>query len=102
MNSILRNHSEKRDFIRMKVDAPIELRLCDSNEILQGICRDLSGTGMAVEIDQNLVPGTQLLACLSSSNSKFPPFEASVQVVRSSALSNGRYLLGMEIQHLGE
>ena len=100
MNSIMRNHSEKRDFIRMKVDTQIELRLTDSEKVLHGICRDLSGTGMAVEVNEEFAEGTQLLACLSSNNSKFPPFEAKVQVIRSSPLANGRFLLGMEIQHV--
>lgn len=102
MNSTMRNHSEKRDFIRMKVDTQIELRVSGSEKVLQGICRDLSGTGMAVEVDEDFAVGTRLLACLSSSNNKFPPFEANVQVIRSSTLANGRYLVGMEIQHVAD
>lgn len=97
MNMTMRNYNEKRDFIRMKVDTQVELRVCDSERVLQGICRDLSGTGMAVEINEDVAVGTNLLACLASSNSKFPPFEANVQVVRSTALPDGHYLLGMQI-----
>ena len=46
------NHDDKRSFLRMMVNADLELRLDDSeaNTCIDAICRDLSSTGMCAEV----------------------------------------------------
>ena len=97
MNLMMRDYSEKRDYIRMKVDAQIELRTFHPERVLRGICKDLSGTGMAIEVEDAFQPGTELSTCLPSNNESFPPFETIVRVIRCTATANGRFLLGVEI-----
>ncbi|WP_369015280.1 PilZ domain-containing protein, partial [Leclercia adecarboxylata] len=41
-----RNYSEKRDFIRMSIETPITLS--QGAQTVQGVCQDLSSTGMQV------------------------------------------------------
>jgi hypothetical protein len=95
--SIIRDYSEKRDFIRMKVDTEILLYIEEPTECIKGICRDLSGTGMLIEIDKYLEEETILNTSLPSSNDTFPSFETAVKVVRCTTIDNGNYMLGVEI-----
>lgn len=53
-------YSEKRDFIRMKISAPLTATLSADQEVLEGQCLDLSGGGMRVKIDRNIPLGTVL------------------------------------------
>ena len=53
LQDIIRDFSEKRDFIRMKVDTEISLRHTDSNQSVKAICRDLQWHRMLIEISQN-------------------------------------------------
>ncbi|GAA3951558.1 PilZ domain-containing protein [Allohahella marinimesophila] len=96
----MRDYSEKRNFIRMKVDAPIELRrTADENEDaerIQGICRNLSGTGMEILVDEEIAPGTELYSTMPSNNPSFPSFETRISVLRAHPHED-KYILGVEI-----
>ena len=95
MASIMRDFSEKRDFYRMQVNS--EVRITDSNgNQFQGICKDLSGTGMQIQSERAFEEGAELHALLPSSNDKFPPFESQVTVLRCTPSDDG-YLLGTSI-----
>ena len=48
-------YSEKRDFIRMKIDAPLSAKLAAGEEIIEGLCLDLSGGGLQVETKKALM-----------------------------------------------
>ena len=52
-NMTFRNYDEKRDFIRMKMDTEVTLAL-DETQNVTGFCRDLSGTGMLIEVGQEV------------------------------------------------
>ncbi|PID41586.1 MAG: pilus assembly protein PilZ [Proteobacteria bacterium] len=92
----MRDFSEKRDFIRMKVDTEISLK-DNSGKTIQAICRDLSGAGMLIVADEKVQEGTELLTSIPSNNQAFPPFDATVKVVRCTRQDNGKYELGTEI-----
>lgn len=93
----MRNYAEKRDFIRMKVDTEITLTDDKSGRQYQGICRDLSGTGMSIEVDQYFAPECELNTSLPSNNEAFPSFDTTVRVIRCSDIGNEKYELGVEI-----
>lgn len=95
IQNIIRDYSEKRDFIRMKVDTKITLRNGSKN--ITGICRDLSGTGMLIEVEEAVTEGSELQTSLPSNNEAFPSLEAVVKIVRCKEEENGKYLLGTEI-----
>lgn len=93
----MRDYSEKRDFIRMKIDADIILEPAGSANKIPGKCKDLSGTGMLVEVGESVPVGAELQTSLPSNNPAFPSFDTVVKVLRCEELPTGRYLLGMEI-----
>lgn len=94
-----RAYSEKRNFIRMRIDSPVDIEL-DADQSLTGICCDLSGGGMSVEVDRALPVGTQLTLSLSSSHGHNPMLRAKARVARVSAGPNERCTLGLEIDEL--
>lgn len=94
-------YSEKRDFIRMTISAPLNAKLSPANviksEVVEGECRNLSGGGMLVVIKQNLSVDTELNAEVSSEHGHNPTLKARARVARSIQLDDGRYEVGLEI-----
>ncbi len=97
MSSAMRDYSEKRDFIRMQVDTEIDLLVEGSDARLKGRCVDLSATGMAVQINEELGEGTCVHASLASHNPEFPPFETLARVLRCEQQEQG-WIVGLEIE----
>ncbi|MDG9667473.1 MULTISPECIES: PilZ domain-containing protein [unclassified Hahella] len=93
----MRDYSEKRDFIRMKVDSEIVLTIADTGRSLTGVCKDLSGAGMSIEIGEPFAEGAEFQTSLPSSNEAFPSFETIVRVIRCTPVSEDRYVIGVEI-----
>jgi hypothetical protein len=92
-----KTYSEKRDYIRMKISAPLNAKLSVETHIIEGLCRDLSGGGMQVETDVSVAVGTELDVEISSSHGHNPTLKAKAKVVRSVAGEGNNYLLGLEI-----
>lgn len=95
-NMTYRTYDEKRDFIRMKVDTEITLSF-DNNKHVKGICRDLSGTGMLIEVTEEVSEGSSCKTTFPSSNDAFPALDASIKIIRCTALGEDKYQLGTEI-----
>ena len=74
---------EKRDFIRMAADHVLQYQLQDSNERHQGICLNLSATGILFRTDQSLSAGTRLNVNITPQYAVVSPFDATVEVIRS-------------------
>lgn len=92
-----KTYSEKRDFIRMKISAPLTATLSADRVVIEGKCLDLSGGGMRVEAKENIAVGTDLEVEVSSGHGHSPTLKAKTRVVRSNAGENGLYELGLEI-----
>ncbi len=92
-------HEDKRDFFRMLVNCEAQITLLDSEagRDIDAVCRDLSGTGMALEIDEPLEIATQLKVKLESSNNGVPTLDAVAKVVRCHEVEDKEYLVGLEI-----
>lgn len=82
MNSASRNYQEKRDYIRMKVDAPVKIQLEADGTKYDGICRDLSGGGMMVELSTILPTGTLAEVTIASGHGHNPMLRAKAEVTR--------------------
>jgi hypothetical protein len=96
MSSADKGFSEKRDFIRMKISAPLSARLSHDDGVIEGLCRDLSGGGMQVETQTRVDLGTELVVEISSDHGHNPTLHARVKVARCVNEQDG-YLLGLEI-----
>ena len=90
-------YSEKRDFIRMKISAPLTAMLSADQRVFEGNCLDLSGGGMRVETNENIATGTELDVEVSSDHGHNPTLKARTRVVRSTSNDKGTYELGLEI-----
>lgn len=97
MDRIDKKRSEKRNFIRMKVDTPAEVTLEQKGGALQGICRDLSGGGMLIEVKEKLEIGLELNITLASHHANSPMLKARTQVARIKTNPSGTFTLGLEI-----
>lgn len=95
-----RSYEEKRDFIRMQVGTEIILTLNDSNKLVSGCCKDLSGTGMLIEISEMLAEGDICKTTLPSNNEAFPSLNTIVKVLRCTPVGENKYLLGVEIVNI--
>jgi hypothetical protein len=96
MDSSERNYSEKRDFIRMKINAALGAKLSAADKIIEGYCRDLSGNGMLVETREHIETGAILDVEVSSDHGHSPTLKAKTRVVRMTKNTNGNYELGLE------
>ncbi|PCK08374.1 MAG: pilus assembly protein PilZ [Alteromonadaceae bacterium] len=100
MYSMKREYNEKRNYIRMKVDAPVNVKVHTDGNVLQGVCRDLSGGGLQVELDKALPSGTKVEVVIASAHGHNPMLKAIATVTRViSQPTSGESpcLIGMEI-----
>ena len=92
-----KTYSEKRDFIRMKISAPLNATLSMETKVIEGLCRDLSGGGMQVETNVSVAVGTTLEVEVNSTHGHNPTLRAKAKVVRATPGEGDSVLLGLEI-----
>ncbi len=100
MSLLDRDYTEKRDFIRMKINSAITVRQQDAK--YEGICRDLSGAGLLVEIDRAFSVGDELDVYIAPGDEGHAAFGAKVEVTRTDATDNGLYIIGLAIKQITE
>ncbi len=88
-------YSEKRDYIRMRLEAPVTL-LHGGREI-PALCLDLSSTGMQLEVECQLNMGDKVVVHIASDHNQLKGLNAEAEVVRVTDLGNGRQALGLAI-----
>ena len=89
------NHSEKRDFIRMRIDA--EVSLLHAGEVISAVCLDLSSSGMQVQAPQRFQVGDRLEVRLESDHSALKGLHASTEVVWIADQPGGAQRFGLRI-----
>ncbi|MFT7387610.1 MAG: hypothetical protein ACI8VC_000851 [Candidatus Endobugula sp.] len=94
---IKRDYSEKRNFIRMTVNTPAEVKVEQQGIVTQGVCNDLSGSGMLLTVNAAIPVDSELLVTLMPKSSNEPIFQARCSVARLLALAEDKCLLGLEI-----
>lgn len=95
MSTVDRAYSEKRDFIRMHLEAPVTLRH-DGVEF-PALCRDLSSTGMLLEAPTQLALGAGVEVHIPSEHESLQALEVQAEVVRVIELDDGRQSLGLAV-----
>ena len=63
-----RDYSEKRDYIRMRVDA--DVTLLHEGQVISAVCIDLSSSGMQVQAPRAFKVGDQLSVKIDSEDRK--------------------------------
>lgn len=90
-----RDYSEKRDYIRMRMEAPVTLR--HGGRDIPALCLDLSSTGMQLEAESNVSLGDKVMVHIASDHNQLKGLEAEAEAVRVSDLGQGRQSLGLAI-----
>ena len=97
MSHTERAYTEKRTFIRMKVDTPVLLTNTETSDTYNAICKDLSGAGMLVEVKEQIPLGSKLLVEIKSGKT---PFSALAEVARIKTSSSGNYIHGLKLHEI--
>jgi hypothetical protein len=94
---IKRDYSEKRDFIRMTINTPAEVHVEQEGIVAQGVCNDLSGSGMLLTVNHVLPVNSELMVTLLPEDKNEPMFQARCIIARSLKAAEDKCLLGLEI-----
>lgn len=95
MSQTDRDYSEKRDFIRMRVDADVSL--IHQGDEVQAVCIDLSSSGMQVEAPRLFHVGDLLNVRIDSDHAALRGLEADTKVVWVKEQDGGSQKLGLTI-----
>ncbi|UAW97124.1 PilZ domain-containing protein [Halopseudomonas nanhaiensis] len=94
-------YDEKRDFMRMQVEATARLKLPELGEVLTVQCHDLSSQGMQATAHQAVAVGTAVEVAIPSPNPHLPGLQARGSVLRCAQDESGRFTLGIRFDSLG-
>ena len=96
------NFDDKRDFYRMMLNTEVTVTVIDdeTNSQLIATCRDLSATGMAIEISHPLDFDTHVRVKVASANNNVPSLDIYGKVVRVEEESKECYLIGITIEEI--
>ncbi|QCI11544.1 PilZ domain-containing protein [Pseudomonas putida] len=89
------NHSEKRDFIRMRIDTQISL--LHAGQVIAAVCLDLSSGGMQVHAPQRFQVGDHLEARIDSDHPALKGLHTSTEVVWIADQPGGQQKFGLRI-----
>ncbi|CAD5110288.1 PilZ domain-containing protein [Zestomonas carbonaria] len=90
-----RDYSEKRDFIRMRLEVPVTL--LHAGREIPAVCLDLSSSGMQLEASCALNIGDHVRVVIPSPHDELKGLDVEAKVVRLAALEDGRQSLGLVI-----
>ena len=90
-----RNYEEKRDYIRMRVDADISL--LHAGQVIPAVCIDLSSSGMQVQAPRTFSVGDKLSVRIDSDHTALRGLEAETEVVWVTDEPEGGQKLGLTI-----
>ncbi|GEA11288.1 PilZ domain-containing protein [Alteromonas sp. KUL49] len=96
-------YDDKRNFFRMMVNSPCQLQVTDdeSSRTMQAVCKDISATGMSLEVDEPSIEiGTQISVAIESTSSQIPSLSAITTVVRCVPSTDSSCVIGVEISEM--
>jgi len=73
---------EKRNYFRMRVNGPVQIKRLDSTESFQAEGLDLSASGLSLIADEMVTEGEKLDISIKSHNPELADFVAQAEVVR--------------------
>ena len=96
------NFDDKRDFYRMMLNSEVIVTIIDdeANCQITATCRDLSATGMAIEMEHPIAMSTLVKVKLDSASSQVQSLDMRGKVVRIDEECEGCYLVGIAIEEL--
>ena len=98
MSSGNKDYEEKRNFIRMFVDAKVTITDPDSGQTFEGDSKNLSGDGALLITDKEFPLEKVLKVDICSLQSKLAPLSAEFVVKRVEKLDDGNFEIAGTIQ----
>ena len=96
MLTINRNHREKRDHIRMRVDTPVSVAVGSDEH--DGFCHDISAKGFFITMDQPLPENAQVTVKVISEFEQKVKMTALAEVIRvTPSEKTEAFDMGMQI-----
>ncbi len=83
-----RSYEEKRDYIRMRVEADISLIY--AGQVIPAVCIDLSSSGMQVQAPRTFKVGDKLSVRIDSDHAALKGLEAETEVVWVTDEADGK------------
>ncbi|MBU2871504.1 PilZ domain-containing protein [Colwellia sp. E2M01] len=98
----MKGYDDKRDFYRMMLNTEVTVTVIDDevNTTITATCRDLSATGMAVEMEHPLSISTHVRVKVDSAGGQVQPLDVSGRVVRIEEEGANCYLIGIAIEEI--
>ncbi len=101
MNNSNAARNEKRSFIRMEVNTPAKIMVIADNQQETGICKNLSGNGMLLELGTEYPIGSKFVVHVTSELENGPSLDASCTVMRVEKCPDGEnYAIGIVIDKI--
>lgn len=96
------NSDDKRNFYRMMLNSDVSVTIIDdeANSNIFATCRDLSATGMAIEMTHPIELQTNVRVSVESSGDSVLPLDVKGKVVRVTEEGDERYLIGINIAEI--
>lgn len=96
------NFDDKRNFYRMMLNSEVVITIIDdeANSQITATCRDLSATGMAIEVEHPIAMSTHVKIKLDSSSEQIQSLDMLGRVIRIDEECEGCYLIGISIEEL--
>ena len=98
MSSTNNDYDEKRNFIRMFVDAKVSVTDPETGQVFEGDSKNLSGDGVMFVTETKFEKEQVLTVDIRSEQSKLAPLSAEFQVKRVEKLEDGRYEIAGTIE----
>ena len=93
------SQNNQRSFHRMKLGLPVVIT--KDAKVFNGICSDLSSTGMLVEISASGLKADDLVHIqLDTDDVRFPPLDAEAKLIRVTEDENGKVSAAVEFLEL--
>ena len=96
-------YDDKRNFYRMMVNSPCQVQMVDSpsSQQISAVCRDISATGMSLELESPSVEvGGLMEITIETNGEQIPSLVAKAKVVRCDADTDSSCLVGVEINEM--
>jgi c-di-GMP-binding flagellar brake protein YcgR len=96
------NFDDKRYFYRMTLNSEVTITIIDdeANSEITATCRDLSATGLAIEMEHPLAMSTHVKVRIDSASDQVQTLDIRGKVVRLYEEYEGCYLVGIAIEEL--
>ena len=91
MSSVSNDYEEKRNFIRMFVDAKVSITDPETGQVFEGDSKNLSGDGVMFVTEQEFHKNQILSVDIRSEQSKLAPLKAEFEVKRVQKLNDDRW-----------